>query len=99
MPPQTPIKVFKPEVREAFEQYLNSSHKAVKLLMNTTRQELYLRFFSDQDQKIFELDKYEKSRFYTQKCRAINKFCIDNRGQLFHVGMRNGDITRPQAFL
>ncbi len=99
MPPQTPIEAFKLEVREVFEQYLNTSHKAGKLLMNATRRALYLRFFSDPDQKIVEPDKHKKFRFYTEKRRAINEFCIDNRGQLFHAGLRKRDITRPQAFV
>ncbi len=86
-------------MREAFEQYLNTSNKAGKLLMNATRQALYLRFLSDPDQKIVEADKYEKSRLYTEKRRAINEFCIDNKGQLLHVGLKKGDITRPQAFV
>ncbi len=99
MPPYTPIEAFKPEVREPFEQYLISSHKTENLLMNATRRALYLQFFSDPDQKIFEPDKHEEFRFYTKKCRAINKFCIDNRGQLLLVNLRNKDITRLKAFV
>ncbi len=99
MPPQMPIEAFKPEVREAFEHYLTTSHKAGKLLMNASRRALYLRFLSDPDQKIVETDKHEKSRLYTEKRRAINEFCVDNRGQLLHVGLKKGDITRPQAFV
>ena len=56
--------------------------------MNAICQAHYLRFFSDLNQKIVEPDKYEKSRFYTKKQPAINEFCIDNRGQLLHVGLR-----------
>lgn len=101
MPPQAPIETFKPEVREAFEKYLNTSHKAGKLLMNATCRAFYLQFLSDPDQKMVEPDKHEKSRLYlyTGKPRAINEFCVDNRGQLLHVGLRKGDITRPQAFV
>ena len=72
MPPLTPIETFKPEVQEAFEQYLNNSHKAEKLLMNATRQALYLRFFSDLDQKIVEPDKHEMSCLSTKKSQAMN---------------------------
>ena len=93
------MKVFKAEVREAFEQYLNTSYKAENLLMNTTRQALYLQFFSDLDQKIVEPDKHKESRLYIEKHRAINEFCIHNRGQLLHVCLRKGDITRSQAFV
>ncbi len=99
MPPQTPIEAFKPKVREAFEQYLNTSHKAGKLLMDATRRALYLRFLSDPDQKIVKADKHEKSRLYTKKRRAINECCIDNKGQHLHVGLKKRDITRPQAFV
>ncbi len=63
MPRQTPIEIFKLEVEEAFEQYLNTLHKAGKLLINATRRALYLRFLFDPDQKIVKPDKYEKSRF------------------------------------
>ncbi len=70
MPPQTSIEAFEPEVREAFQQYLNTSHRAGKLLMNATCRALYLEFFSDLDQKIVEPDKHEKSRLYTEKRRA-----------------------------
>ena len=80
MPPQIVIEAFKPGVREAFEQYFNSSYKAEKLLMNATCQMLYLRFFSDPDHKIVKAAKHEKSRFYIKKRRAINEFCLDNRG-------------------
>ncbi len=99
MPPQTPIDVFKLEVQEAFEQYLNTSYKPGKLLMNAARRAIYRRFFSDPDQKITKLDKHEKFRFYTEKHRAINRFCIDNGGQLLHFGLRKRDITRQQAFV
>ena len=74
MPPQMPIEAFKPEVRETFEHYLTTSHKAGKLLMNASRRALYLRFLSDPDQKIVETEKHEKSRLYTEKSRAINEF-------------------------
>ena len=67
--------------------------------MNATRRALYLRFLSNQDQKIVKPDKHEKSRFYTEKRQAMNEFCIDNRGQLRHDGLRKGDITPPQAFV
>ncbi len=80
-------------MREAFEQYLNTLHKAGKLLMNATRQALYLRFLFDPDQKIVKPDKHKKSRLYTKKRRAINEFCIDNRSQLLHVDLRKEDIT------
>ncbi len=63
MPPQTPIEGFKPEVREEFEQYLNTLNKARMLLMNATRWALYLRPLFDPDQKIVKPDKHEKSRF------------------------------------
>ena len=66
--------------------------------MNSTCRTLYLQFFSNPDQKIVKPDKREKSRFYTEKRRAINEFCIDNEGQLLHVGLRKQKITRPQAF-
>ena len=95
MPPQTPIEAFKHEVQEVFEQYLNTSHKAGKLLINATHWALYLRFLPDPDQKIVEPDKHEKSRFYTEKRQAIKELCIDNRGQLLHVSLRQGGITRP----
>ena len=99
MPPQTPIEAFKPKLREAFEQYLNTLHEAGKLLIKATRQALYLQFLSDPDQKIVEPDKHKNFRFYTKKHQAINEFCINNKGQLLHVGLRKGDITRPQAFV
>ncbi len=67
--------------------------------MNATRRALYLRFLSDPDQKIVKPDKHEKSCLYTEKRRAINEFCIDNRCQLFHVSLRKRDITRPQVFV
>ena len=67
--------------------------------MNATRWALYPRFLSDTDQKIIEPDKHEKSRLYTKKHRAINGFCIDNKGQLLHDGLGKRDITRPQAFV
>ena len=88
MLPQTLIEFFKPEMREVFEQYFNTSHKAGKLLINATCRALYLRFLSDSDQKIVEPDKHEKFRLYTKKRQAINEFYIDNRGQLLHVGLR-----------
>ncbi len=99
MPPQTSMETFKLEVWEAFEQYLNTSHKAGKLLINATCRALYLRFLSDPDQKIVKPDKHKKSRLYTEKRGAINEFWIDNRGQLLHVGLRKKDITRPQTFV
>ena len=99
MPPQTTIKIFKPEVQKAFEQYSNISHKAGKLLMNATRRAVYLQFFSDSDRKIVERDKHEKSRLYNKKRQAINEFCFDNRGPFLHVGSRKEDITRSQAFV
>ncbi len=98
MPLQTPIEAFKPEVQKAFEQYPRTSYEAEKLLMNAPRRTFYLQFFSNPDQKIVEPDKHEKSRFYTEKCRVINEFCIDNDGQLLHVGLRKRDVTQPQAF-
>ena len=67
--------------------------------MNATCRTLYLQFLSNPDQNIVEPDSHEKSRFYTEKRRAIKKFCIDNRGRLLHVGLRKEDITRPQAFI
>ena len=88
MPSQTPIEAFKPEVQEAFEQYLNILYKAWKLLMNATRRAFSLGFLSDPDQKIVKPDKHEKSRFYTEKRQAINEFFIDNRSQLLHVGFK-----------
>ncbi len=76
MPPQTLIEVFKPGVREAFEKYLNTSHKARKLLMNATRQTLYLRFLSDPEQKIVKPDKNEKSRLYTENFEQSMSFVL-----------------------
>ena len=61
MTPQTPIGTFKLEVQEEFEQYLNTSHKAEKLLINATRRAFYSQFHSNQNQKIVKLDKHEKS--------------------------------------
>ncbi len=99
MLPQTPIEAFKPEVRETFEQYLNTSYEAGKLLMNATRQAFYLQFLSDPDQKTLEPDKHEKFCLYTKKRRAINEFFIDNKSQLLYICLRKGDITQSQAFV
>ncbi len=86
-------------MQEAFDQYLNTSHKDEKLLMNATRRAIYLQFLSDPDHKIVEPDKYEKTRLQNKRSQAINEFCINNRGHLLHVGLRKKDITWPQAFV
>ena len=67
--------------------------------MNATRRAFYLRFLSDLDQKIVKPDKHKKSRLYTEKSRKINRFYIDNKGEVLYVGLRKRDITRPQAFV
>ncbi len=76
MPPQTTIKIFKPQVQKAFEQYPNISHKAGKLLMNATRRTVYLQFFSDSDRKIVERDKHENPAFTTKNVNQSMSFVL-----------------------
>ncbi len=62
MLPQIPVRVFKLKMQEQFKQYLNTSHKAGKLLINAIFQAFYIQFLSNLDQKTFEVNKNEKFR-------------------------------------
>ena len=88
-----PIEAFKPEVQETFDHYLTTSYKARKFLINAFYHAHYLQFFSDPDQKIVEIDKYKKFHLNTKKRQAINEFCVNNKGQLLHIGLKKRDIT------
>ena len=66
--------------------------------MNATCQTIYIWFLSDPDNKIVEVDNQKKSRLYTKKHEAINKFCVYNKSLLFYFGLKKRDVTRPQAF-
>lgn len=100
MPPQMPIKAFKPKVQETFEQYFNTSYKAGKLFRNTTPcQVFYLQFLSNLNRKIVKPDKHEKFHLYIQKRLAINKFSVDNSGQLLQGNLKKGNVTQPQGFV
>ena len=55
MPPQDPVRAFTPEVRLAFEAYLNEVSKSGKALMNATKRAQYLHFLANPEQKIYEI--------------------------------------------
>ena len=99
MPPQDPVQAFTPEVRAAFEAFLNGSCTTTRNLTNATKRAQYLSFLADPEQKITERDKAEKKRLHAEKRRAIKEFCVDSRGQLLHVAQKKGEITKPQAFV
>ncbi len=92
---QTPMEAFKLKVREWFKQYLNTSNKTGRLLINKTLWVFYLWFLSDPDLKIIGVDKNWKSCFSIKKCQAINEWFMNNKGQLFYVILNKKDITQP----
>ena len=99
MPPQNSVQVFTPEVRAAFEAFLNGSCTTTRNLMNAKKRAQYLSFLADLEQEIDEKGKAGKNRLHAEKRRAIKEFCVDSRWQLLHVAQKNGDITKPQAFV
>ena len=88
MPPQDPVRAFTPEVRLAFEAYLNEVSKSGKALMNATKRAQYLHFLANPEQKIIEKDKVKRARLHSEKRRAIKEFCVYSRGQLLHVAQK-----------
>ncbi len=52
MSPQEPICAFAPEVRVAFEAYLNKEHPSGRTSMNATQHAQYLQFFANREQMI-----------------------------------------------
>lgn len=74
MPPQDPVRAFTPEVRLAFEAYLNKVSKSGKALMTATKRAQYLHFLANPEQKIIEKDKVERARLHSEKRRAIKEF-------------------------
>ena len=99
MPLQSPLSSFTPEIRKAFEEYLDNKTESGKTLMNATKRAGYLRYLADPEQKIHETDKVERKRLNSIKRRVIKEFCMDSRGQLLHIAQKKGDITKPQAFI
>lgn len=93
------IRAFAPEVRTAFETYLNEERASARTLTNATKRAQYLHFLANPEQKIAEKDKIEKARLYSEKRRATKEYCVDSRGQLLHVAQKKGDISKPQAFV
>ena len=61
MPPQDPVQVFTPEVRTAFEAFLNGLCTTNRNFINATKRAQYLLFLADPEQKISEKDKTEKN--------------------------------------
>lgn len=60
MPPQDPVQTFTPEVRAAFEAFLNGSCTTNRNLMSATKRAQYLSFLADPKPKITTKDKAEK---------------------------------------
>ena len=88
--PQEPIRAFAPEVRIAFEAYLNEERASARTLMNATKRAQYLHFLANPEQNIVEKDKIEKARLHSEKRRAIKEYCVDSRGQTSACGSEEG---------
>lgn len=87
-PPREPISAFDPEIRPAFEAYLNEERASVRTSMNATKRVQYLPFPADLEQKIVEKDNIEKARLHSEKRRAMEEYCVDSRGELLHVAQK-----------
>ena len=98
MLPQDPVQAFTPEVRAAFEAFLNGSYTTNQNLMNATKRVQCFSFLADPEQKITEKDKVEKKRLHAEKRWVIKEFFVDSRRQLLHVAEKKRDITKTQAF-
>ena len=99
MPLQPPLSSFTPEIRKAFEEYLDNKTELEKTFMNATKCAEYLQYLTDPEQKIHKTDKVERKRFNAIKQRDIKEYCMDFRGQLLYIAQKKGDITKPQAFI
>ena len=88
MPPQVLVQAFTPEVRVAFDTFLNGSCITNRNLMNATKQAQHLSFLADPERKITEKDKAEKKRLHAEKRQTIKEFCVDSRRQLLHLAQK-----------
>lgn len=90
------VHVFIPEVRVAFEAYLNNVNKLEKTLMNTIKHVQYLYFLANLEQKIIEKNKVERAQIHAKKCQVIKEFCIDLRRQLRYFAQKKEILPSPK---
>lgn len=88
MPLQPPLSSFTPEIRKAFEEYLDNKTELEKTFMNATKCAKYLQYLTDLEQKIHKTDKVERKRFNAIKQRVIKEYYMDFRGQLLYIAQK-----------
>ena len=88
MPPQPPLSSFTPEIKKAFEDYLDNKAEFETTLMNATKHAEYLQYLANPEQKIHKTNKVERKRSNSIKRQVIKKFSIDFRGQLLYIAQK-----------
>ena len=82
---QLPLFLFRSEIRNVFEKYLDYKIESGKTLKNATKRAEYQRYLGDPEQKIYNTDKVERKRLNSIKRQIIKQFCMDSQGQLLQI--------------
>ncbi len=85
------IRAFAPEVRTAFETYLNEERASARTLMNATKRAQYLHFLANPEQKIAEKDKIEKARLIPRNAGLVRNIVLIQEGN-FCMWLRKKEI-------